>query len=65
MTNEKSIAPFISRLYLPKLDKEPKTIFEYLVDRFPHLEANVLASRIAEKELFLNDSNVITLSTPL
>lgn len=64
MTNEKSIAPFISRLYLPKLDKEPKTIFEYLITRFPHLKAEILASRIMEKELFLDDNNPITLLTP-
>ncbi|MBK7995569.1 MAG: pseudouridine synthase [Blastocatellia bacterium] len=64
MTNGKSKAPFSSKLYLPKLDKEPKTIFEYLITRFPHLEAEILASRIEEKELFLDDNSAITLSTP-
>ncbi len=44
-----------SRLYLPKLQQPPATIFEHLVHRFPQIESDVWRSRISRGVVTLSD----------
>ncbi len=56
--------PFESKVYLPKLEREVETIFDYLVIRFPHLGQDILAKRIEQGKLFFSDKTPILLTTP-
>ena len=56
--------PFESKVYLPKLEREVATIFDYLVVRFPHLGQDILAKRIEAGKLFFSDKTPILLTTP-
>jgi tRNA pseudouridine32 synthase/23S rRNA pseudouridine746 synthase len=57
---------FESRVYLPKLDKtkQVKTIFDYLLLKFPHLSSDVLTKRIEDRKIFFSDKTPISLTTP-
>ncbi|MBI4852084.1 MAG: pseudouridine synthase [Acidobacteria bacterium] len=52
-----------SKIYLPRLETKVKTIFEYLVIRFPYLEKNTLAKRVEQGKIFFSDKTPILLSS--
>lgn len=53
-----------SKVYLPKLEVEMATIFDYLVIRFPHLGKDTLAKRIEQGKVFFSDKTQVLLTTP-
>jgi tRNA pseudouridine32 synthase/23S rRNA pseudouridine746 synthase len=53
-----------SRLYLPKFVGSPKTIFEYLVARFPQVNAAVWHERVSQGLVTLNDGTKLTEQSP-
>jgi tRNA pseudouridine32 synthase/23S rRNA pseudouridine746 synthase len=55
--------PAPSRLYLPKLDPAPATVFEYLLARFPRMDAEVWKERLARQAVIFDDGSHITLET--
>jgi tRNA pseudouridine32 synthase/23S rRNA pseudouridine746 synthase len=53
-----------SRLYLPKFDNSPRTIFEYLLARFPQVGENVWRARISEGSVRLSDGTAVREDSP-
>src|SRR5262245_38809595 len=53
-----------SRLYLPKFDAAPQTIFEYLLARFPQVHASVWRDRVARGLVTLSDGTRLDSGTP-
>jgi len=53
-----------SRVYLPKFDSAPPTIFEYLLARFPQVQASVWRARVLEGQLTLSDGTTIREDSP-
>jgi tRNA pseudouridine32 synthase/23S rRNA pseudouridine746 synthase len=50
----------LSRLHLPKLDPAPKTVLEYLISHFPHVQAQSWRERIANGKVTLDDGTTLT-----
>ena len=53
-----------SRLYLPKFDAAPQTIFEYLLARFPQVQASVWHDRVSRGLVTLSDGSRIEERSP-
>lgn len=53
-----------SRLYLPKFDSAPPTIFEYLLARFPQVDVNVWRKRLSQGLVTLSDGSGLTEDSP-
>jgi tRNA pseudouridine32 synthase/23S rRNA pseudouridine746 synthase len=53
-----------SRLYLPKFDSAPQTIFEYLLARFPRVTADVWRKRVAKGLIMLSDGTTLEEHSP-
>ncbi len=53
-----------SRLYLPKVDRPPATIFEYLLARFPHIQERVWRERVAAGLVTLSDGTLLREDSP-
>ena len=53
-----------SRLYLPKFDSSPQTIFEYLLARFPQISANIWRERVARGLITLSDGTRLEEHSP-
>jgi tRNA pseudouridine32 synthase / 23S rRNA pseudouridine746 synthase len=53
-----------SRLYLPKFAGSPKTIFEYLVARFPQVNAAVWHERVSQGLVTLSDGTKLNEQSP-
>jgi len=49
-----------SRLYLPKFDSSPRTIFEYLLARFPQVHASIWRARVLQGEVTLSDGTTVS-----
>jgi tRNA pseudouridine32 synthase/23S rRNA pseudouridine746 synthase len=54
----------ISRVYLPRLDPAPSTIFEYLIARFPQIPADVWRSRLARHVITGADGSIVREDSP-
>ncbi len=57
--NVDSMAIRPSRLYLPKLDSPPKTIFAYLLERFPRVHATIWRERVSQGLIKLSDGTTL------
>jgi tRNA pseudouridine32 synthase / 23S rRNA pseudouridine746 synthase len=53
-----------SRLYLPKFENPPQTIFEYLVARFPRVNAAVWRERVSNGLITLSDGTTLEEHSP-
>src|SRR5205809_3636093 len=53
-----------SRLYLPKLETPPATIFEHLLSRFPQVQPNVWRDRISRGLVTLSDGAPLQEDSP-
>src|SRR5262249_6879520 len=53
-----------SRLYLPKLQSPPATIFEHLIARFPHTPPHVWRTRVAHGLVTLSDGAALQEDSP-
>jgi tRNA pseudouridine32 synthase/23S rRNA pseudouridine746 synthase len=53
-----------SRLYLPKFDNAPQTIFEYLLARFPQVNASVWRERVSRGVITLSDGTTVKQDSP-
>jgi tRNA pseudouridine32 synthase/23S rRNA pseudouridine746 synthase len=53
-----------SRLYLPKFSSAPRTIFEYLLARFPQVDTNIWRARVAQGKVTLSDGTPLEESSP-
>src|SRR5580704_18057636 len=53
-----------SRLYLPKFDSSPPTIFEYLLARFPQVNAAVWRERISRGLITLSNGTTLEEHSP-
>src|ERR1051326_317986 len=53
-----------SRLYLPKFDSAPATILEYLLVRFPRVNAAIWRERVAKGLITLSDGTTIEEHSP-
>lgn len=53
-----------SRLYLPKFSSAPRTIFEYLLARFPQVDTNIWRARVAQGKVVLSDGTLLEESSP-
>ena len=53
-----------SRLYLPKFDSSPATIFEYLLARFPQVNAAAWRERVSRGLIMLSDGTSLKEHTP-
>jgi tRNA pseudouridine32 synthase/23S rRNA pseudouridine746 synthase len=53
-----------SRLHLPKFDNSPRTIFEYLLARFPQVGENVWRERISQRSVLLADGTAVREDSP-
>ena len=53
-----------SRLYLPKFSNAPRTIFEYLLARFPQVDVNIWRARVAQGKVTLSDGTLLEESSP-
>ena len=53
-----------SRLYLPKFSSAPRTIFEYLLARFPQVDTNIWRARVAQGKVALSDGTLLEESSP-
>jgi len=53
-----------SRLYLPKFSNAPRTVFEYLLARFPHIPADAWRARVAEGRVTLSDGATLEENSP-
>jgi tRNA pseudouridine32 synthase/23S rRNA pseudouridine746 synthase len=54
----------LSRLHLPKLDPAPKTVLEYLIRHFPHIQAQTWRERTANGKIALDDGTTLTTESP-
>src|SRR5262245_6334121 len=48
-----------SRLYLPKIDDPPPTIFEHLLQRFPQVHPDVWRERVSRGLVTLSDGSTL------
>jgi tRNA pseudouridine32 synthase / 23S rRNA pseudouridine746 synthase len=53
-----------SRLYLPKFDSSPDTIFEYLLARFPQVHASIWRARVSQGLVSLSDGTIVREDSP-
>jgi tRNA pseudouridine32 synthase / 23S rRNA pseudouridine746 synthase len=53
-----------SRLYLPKFDTAPQTIFEYLLLRFPQVNAAIWRERVSRGVIWLSDGTTLKEHSP-
>jgi tRNA pseudouridine32 synthase / 23S rRNA pseudouridine746 synthase len=53
-----------SRLYLPKFSSAPRTMFEYLLARFPQVDTNIWRARVAQGKVALSDGTLLEESSP-
>src|SRR5262245_52151474 len=53
-----------SRLYLPKFDTAPPTIFDYLVARFPQVHETIWRERVSRGLISLSDGTILTEQFP-
>src|SRR5437870_520760 len=53
-----------SRLYLAKFDGAPRTIFEYLLARFPQVNATIWRERVSQGLITLSDGTTLEEHTP-
>jgi len=53
-----------SRLYLPKFDSAPQTVFEYLLARFPRVNAAIWRERVAKGLITLSDGTTLEENSP-
>src|SRR5215831_4276708 len=53
-----------SRLYLPKFDAAPQTIFEYLLARFPQVHASIWRDRVSRGLVTLSDGTRLEERSP-
>ena len=53
-----------SRLYLPKFDAAPPTIFEYLLARFPQIDAAIWRARVSQGLVTLSDGTTLREDSP-
>src|SRR5258707_605922 len=53
-----------SRLYLPKFESAPQTIFEYLLARFPQVNAAVWRERVSQGLITLSDGTTLEERSP-
>ncbi len=53
-----------SRLYLPKFDAAPPTIFEYLLARFPQVDATIWRERVSQGLITLSDGTTLREDSP-
>jgi tRNA pseudouridine32 synthase/23S rRNA pseudouridine746 synthase len=53
-----------SRLYLPKLESPPSTIFEYLLARFPRIDPSIWRERVARGVVTLSDGTTLMENSP-
>src|SRR5262245_5716482 len=53
-----------SRLYLPKFDSAPPTIFEYLLARFPQINATIWRDRLSRGLITLSDGTAVYEDSP-
>jgi tRNA pseudouridine32 synthase / 23S rRNA pseudouridine746 synthase len=53
-----------SRLYLPKLERPPATIFEHLLSRFPHIQERVWRERVLAGRVTLSDGATLREESP-
>jgi tRNA pseudouridine32 synthase/23S rRNA pseudouridine746 synthase len=53
-----------SRLYLPKFDSAPQTIFEYLLARFPQVHPSIWRDRVSRGEVTLSDGTRLEERSP-
>ena len=53
-----------SRLYLPKFDSAPLTIFQYLLARFPQIDAAVWRERVSRGSITLSNGTTLEESSP-
>jgi tRNA pseudouridine32 synthase/23S rRNA pseudouridine746 synthase len=53
-----------SRLYLPKFDSAPPTIFEYLLARFPQVNATIWHDRLSRGLITLSDGTTLHENSP-
>ncbi len=59
-----SYAPALSAIYLPDLKPSPATILEYLIERFPHVGAEVWRQRMSENKVTRRDGGAVAPETP-
>lgn len=59
-----STAPEASALHLPRISPAPATILEYLIIRFPHIDAGQWRRRIEEGKVVQSDGAAIGEGTP-
>ncbi len=63
-----SFSPMIqtrpSRLYLPKFDAAPPTIFEYLLARFPQVDTAIWRARVSQGLVTLSDGTTLREDSP-
>jgi tRNA pseudouridine32 synthase/23S rRNA pseudouridine746 synthase len=53
-----------SRLYLPKFSDPPRTIFEYLLQRFPHVSEDAWRARVTGGRITLSDGATLEEHSP-
>src|SRR2546425_12706768 len=53
-----------SRLYLPKLESPPPTIFEHLLARFPQVQPSVWRARVSRGLVTLSDGTAVREDSP-
>ncbi len=53
-----------SRLYLPKFDSAPETIFRYLLARFPQVDAATWRERMSRGAITLSDGTTLNEDSP-
>src|SRR5262245_46597945 len=53
-----------SRLYLPKFDSSPQTIFEYLLARFPQVNVTIWRERVSRGLITLSDGTTLEERSP-
>jgi tRNA pseudouridine32 synthase/23S rRNA pseudouridine746 synthase len=53
-----------SRLYLPKFDSAPDTIFEYLLARFPQVDVAIWHERVSRGLITLSDGTTLEENSP-
>lgn len=53
-----------SRLYLPKFDSAPQTVFEYLLARFPQVKASIWRERVSQGLITLSDGTTLEEYSP-
>src|SRR5216110_907075 len=53
-----------SRLYLPKFDSAPPTIFEYLLARFPQIDVTIWRERVSQGLITLSDGTTLEEHSP-